>query len=506
MESLTPPPLTRGIIEFVAISWTTGSIVGCQLTYPWWMWLMILIAATPWLVLAVSNRQGRLLSVVLACGLLAAGRAAHTTQVMSQDSIEHWVGASHCGPARLLLRTGAIRVDGQVDCDVLSWCEPPPKDSWHAASGTLVLRSYGTSVSPGSIIDVTGRIRTGLGRDGRRVSMTTFSQLHCHLIRPPPTWRRWLTLIRRHVSTALLASPLSSDIPQSAVSAIVLGYRDARWKKMSEPFRSTGTAHLLAVSGLHLAVLCGFVLVMMRWSGLLIRRGFFAVVLVTIMMLCVAQVRTPLFRAGFMVIVISILASVRWRLQPGSVLAIAALVIEYAYPRIVLDVGFQLSFGVVAGLVYLLPIWSHRVSISGLRQSSFGNTIRVTCVAWLVATPLAAHHFGMYSLIGIPATILLFPLVSSILIVGYLRILIFWWDWPSSIAASILNLLSDFLWNTVLFLDQIPGAGLTVIPPSWMFVVVVECVVIITIASHHRRVRLIGVCIIATFWLFASLS
>jgi ComEC/Rec2-related protein len=488
----------------MAISWTIGSIIGCQIGYPWWMWLILLVASMPWLILASSRRHVRIVVLILACGLFSIGRAAHRTQVVAPNAIQQWVGSSHGGPARVLLRVGQVQSDGQMNCDVLAWHEPNPVDLWNESNGTLLLRSHGVVVLSGSIIDVTGRIRTGLGRDGRRVSMTVFSESHCHTIHPPSSWVAWLRFIQNGVASTLLSQPLSSDIPQSATSAIVLGYRDTLWKKMSTPFRSTGTAHLLAVSGLHLAILCGFVLITTRWSGVFIRRGFIMVVLVTIMMLCVAQVRTPLSRAGFMVIVASTLASIRWRLSAGSVLALAAISIEYAQPRIVLDVGFQLSFSVVAGLIYLVPLWSHRVSTVGVTPSRIGSSIRATTVAWLIATPLSAHHFGMYSLLGIPATIVLFPLISGILIVGYLRILVFWWDWPHSLAAWILNTLCDVLWNTVRVFDQIPGSGIEINPPNWWWVAIMELLAIIIVVCRSQQTRCLGVFALVVLWFLAT--
>jgi hypothetical protein len=110
----------------------------------------------------------------------------------------------------------------------------------------------------------------------------------------------------------------------------------------------------------------------------------------------------------------------------------------------------------------------------------------------------------MYSLLGIPATIVLFPFISGILIVGYLRILVFWWDWPHSLAASILNTLCDVLWNTVRVFDQIPGSGIEITPPSWWWVATMELLAVIIVVGRCQQTRCLGVFALVVLWVLAT--
>ncbi len=503
-------------MEWAAAAWTAGSIVGCGSDLPWWFWLVLMLAASPWLVVASMRRSVMMMALLVACLLLSAGRAARATQVVSSTDIRCWMGASQSGPARLRLQVGSRRGDGRRWCVVLAWNEldefNPVFDTeiqtstnrWHTASGQVLLKADGIALTTGSTIDASGRCRTGLGRDDRLATFEVFGTTHIQHVDSPPLWRRWIDGIRRRVCDVLSAPPLHRGHTRSVVSTIVLGHRDGLWNEVSRPFRTTGTAHLLAVSGLHLAVLCGIALTASRWCGTSIRRGSIMVVLVTAIMLVVAQVRTPLARAGLMVLVAAGFSSLRWRMSAGSVLALAAIAIEIENPRAVVDIGFQLSFTVVAALIYLFPAWSRRVAVVGIQRSAFIESTRATTTAWLVATPIAAHHFGMYSLLGIPATLLLFPMVAGILVIGYLRILLSAWIFASDGSAHVLNVVASVLWGSVLILDRMPGSGINITPPSWAWVLAAEMAGFGIMLGNRRTTRLLSGLGLVVLWLVAS--
>ncbi len=524
-------------MEWTAAAWTAGSVVGCGSGLPWWFWLVVMLAASPWLVAASMRRSMMMTALMVACLLLSAGRAARATQVVASTDIRCWMGASQSGPARLRLQVGSRRGDGRRWCVVLAWDEldrfnprtfhspersrcdvdkqaqrgivfdttiQPSTSRWHTASGQVLLRADGIALTTGSTIDASGRCRTGLGRDGRLATFEVFRTTHIRHVDSPPLWRRWVDEIRSRVCDVLSAPPLHGGHTRSMVSTIVLGHRDGLWNEVSRPFRTTGTAHLLAVSGLHLAVLCGIALTASRWCGTSIRRGSVMVVLVTAIMLVVAQVRTPLARAGLMVLVAAGLSSLRWRMSAGSVLALAAIAIEIENPRAVVDIGFQLSFTVVAALIYLFPAWSRRVAVVGIQRSAFVESTRATTTAWLVATPIAAHHFGMYSLLGIPATLLLFPMVAGILVIGYLRILLSAWVLASDGGAHVLNVVASVLWSSVLLLDRMPGSGIDIASPSWAWVIAAEMAGFDIMLGNRRTTRLLSGLGLVVLWLVAS--
>ena len=119
-------------------------------------------------------------------------------------------------------------------------------------------------------------------------------------------------------------SPIQSGINASIVSAIILGHRDEYWQEIALPFRDTGTAHLLAISGLHLAIVCGMVLLAARLFGFPPRRVVFIAIISTTLMLILADVRTPLARAGIMFLIATTLLGFRWRVSASTLLAVGS--------------------------------------------------------------------------------------------------------------------------------------------------------------------------------------
>jgi len=207
---------------------------------------------------------------------------------------------------------------------------------------------------------------------------------------------------------------------RALLTALLLGDRSALQDETRDNFARTGLMHLLAVSGLHV-LLVGMVLhqlllplvIRLRLphrEGEWIRTTVTLVILGTYMLVTgmSASVVRAVTMAGAM-----LLGHVLQRSSPAmNRLGLAALVLLLVRPTAVLDVGFQLSFSAVAGLVVLTPVlegifptWARtKAWIKPLQQS-----LTASIAATLGTGPVLAGVFGQLPLAGILLNVVAIP-------------------------------------------------------------------------------------------------
>ena len=497
------PPRTHGILVSTGVCWTLGSVVGCCSTLPWWIWFFLVVASVPWLMYVKSKRIG-FIWCVIASGLIASGRSAKIEQTRPPSDIAHWIGTDRIGP--ISVRCRIDRVIRPNLARAWSTAVENSQGEWDHATGRILIAGPLPTTHRGLEMTVRGRCRFIRNKQSKVVLIEIVKPSDVILIQTNQSIDRFILSVREAALNLVKEPPIQSGINASIVSAIILGHRDEYWQEIAPPFRDTGTAHLLAVSGLHLAIVCGMVLLIARLLGFPPRCVVVIAIIATTLMLIVADVRTPLARAGIMLLVATTLLGFRWRVSASTLLSMAAIAVQWVNPRAVLDPSFQLSFAVVAALIWVVPMWSRRITIDGMRPSKIGTTLRVTTTAWLTATPIAAHHFGQYSLLGIPATIVMLPQLATILCLGYTRLLFSWTESVSMVIGWLLNTTTSILWSTATTLKSIPSSSIMVDPPSWWWVLLAEICGVLLLTTPTWKCRFMSGVVLSALWLVATWS
>jgi competence protein ComEC len=167
----------------------------------------------------------------------------------------------------------------------------------------------------------------------------------------PGAWLESLRLRGRQVFARYL-QPRQADL----AAAVLLGLREQLDPDEMEAFQLTGTIHLLVIAGLHLSIIAG--LVGFVFSRLLPRRfAVPATAAFAIVYMLLVDAHPPIVRATVL-IVAACVAVYFGRYRTGfNVLALAGLIVLALNPTDLFNVGPQLSFLCVAGLMALGPWW-----------------------------------------------------------------------------------------------------------------------------------------------------
>lgn len=250
------------------------------------------------------------------------------------------------------------------------------------------------------------------------------------LLQPAPPTRLPLAQARQSLGQAIQAR-LGGDAGAIA-AALTVGDQGAIRPDLLEDMRVAGLAHILTVSGFHIGVAVGGLLVLFRrllalWPWLALRTSVTRIAAILAGLggtayAILSGAEPPAIRAAIAAwVVLAALILGRDPFAP-RLIAFAALLILLARPESLVSPSFQLSFAAVTALAMLarsrLGGAVRRSEADGPLMAAArmaGALVAAGLVAELVLTPIALHHFGRAGAYGVIANILAVPLTSFLI-------------------------------------------------------------------------------------------
>ncbi len=266
-------------------------------------------------------------------------------------------------------------------------------------------------------------------------------------------WRAPFMIIKKYFQKSFRKMFTPS---QSAVlEGMLLGDRSAIPEDILNAYRSTGIAHILVISGLHMNLIITFV------SAIAIRipirqrtRIFFiGCVIVTYVLMIGAPVSA--IRASVMGIAVVAQTFIGRRVQSLRLLLFIAVIMIAINPLILLyDIGFQLSFVATAGIIVLqkriqkyIPLWVPQY---------MQELIAVSTAAIITTTPVSIWYFKIFSPIAIIVNAIVVPLVPLILMAGVVTTALVEFTGVQRIALPLGEAI-EILNQYIVWISQIPG-------------------------------------------------
>ncbi len=246
--------------------------------------------------------------------------------------------------------------------------------------------------------------------------------------------RPWIGNVRSQMRTRLdqLAWDYLTPDQAAFASAIMLGNREQLSPERRERFLRTGTAHLLAISGLHVGILASSFFLLLRLGWLNRRQCLWATVLFVLGYAWLVEFRPPVMRATVLIVVFSLGRLFGQRGYGFNLLALAAIIVLVFNPRDLFNLGAQLSF-LAVGTLISAQVWIFPPPSCDPLQRLIANTrpwpikvlrgigraVRTAYLAsifiWLAAMPLVAYHFHVVAPVGMVINpLLLIPLAFAL--------------------------------------------------------------------------------------------
>jgi competence protein ComEC len=395
------------------LSWPLllGLLLGCTLA-PSPM-LPSLAAAT--LCAALARARARPAPLALACAALLLGWCAP--------------GLAPVGPAvedRLALHGTvlALRSDGAQL--VALRAVAPEGQAWRSTHGRLLVDFGDAEPTPGTRV-----LAWGQARPLRR----------CLLPGSPDAGRvAWLAGARARLAATRwapvgVAPPSRPEPPpcrhRGVLRALALGDRSQLPEGLEPLLRSTGTSHLLAISGLHLGLVAG----LLGWLGSRLARllclrldrsrpwlpGAGLMLMGALAYGHLAGWPVSAVRAALMLLGVALALALERGRDPRQLLGLAAFATVLGEPALAATASWQLSFGALLGLVLLAPRLVRAVPPDlhpVLDRIAQGGA--ATVAATIGTLPAAAWWFQELALTAVPANLVALPLIGLVATPGAL--------------------------------------------------------------------------------------
>lgn len=356
---------------------------------------------------------------------------------------------------------------------------PPELHAGRTTEVSGVLAPPRPALAPGLFDYATYLCRQGVHFQLRAASPGDW-QLFAGAITPPFT-DRFVAWAQR-----TLQRGLPEDESQRLLWAMTLGWRTALTNEVSERFMRSGTMHIFAISGLHIALIAGILISLVR--VLQVPRAWCGAVVIPLVWFYTAATgwQPSAVRATVMMSVII----GGWALRrPGDLLnslAAAGGLILLWDPRQLFQASFQLSFFVVLSIALLLPPleklrdrllrtdpflppellprWQQRLNVP-LRWLT--TAAATSAAAWLGSLPLTAHYFHLFSPVTLLANVVIVPL-ATLTLMSSLGSLVTG-AWLPALAELFNHSAWFWMWGMIHVSEtatRLPGAFAYVKPPS----------------------------------------
>lgn len=304
-------------------------------------------------------------------------------------------------------------------------------------------------------------------------------QLEPHSLDRESAWIRAVSGVRQRLLQQIEGDGANAT-GRAVLGALLLGEIDPSLRDTRSAFQRAGTAHLLAISGFHLAVLCGLGLLLVRLTGDRGRLEAIVVGVLVLSLLVLVPARVPIVRAGVLVLALLLGDALGRRYDRLTMLGWITIGLFLWPPMDVFSLGAQLSVGITALLIWLASVrhpWVSPPVIRGVKRRRERVDVRmfkclrsyvVICVlCWALALPVVAAHTGTVSLVGPVATVLVTPAIVLLLALGYLALLIGLLNaaagvWLFAQLARVSQVTAEFVEH----IAGAPGMNLEMTPPS----------------------------------------
>jgi len=424
---------------YLSVAWVVGIFLGSKFNPPL---ALVLAGLIPLPLLLFFRQQLKTIVLTSLCLVTLVGGAlcfqsslplideSHLQFYNDQETVEIR-GMISDYPAEVRDKTTHLR---------LTASEIKVNDEWQPVSGKALLFVPRYPVYEyGDVLRVSGELETppqlnGFDYKDYLAHREIFSTMLYPTIKIQDRGQGSTLLTGIYSLRSRLSRTMASILPEpkaSLAQGVILGIRGNIPAAVRDSFVKSGTAHLLAISGLHLSIVAGILLSL--GIGLFGRRHYLYVWLalsVIWLFALLTGMNPPIVRGAIMASLFLTAELLGRQRSAFTALAFAAAIMVGLSPHILWDASFQLSFLAMTGLIFLAPplmALGRRGVKATLGESRAAGTasiitdsFAITASAVIAVWPLIAHYFGIVSLVSLPATLFSLPALPAVIVTGVL--------------------------------------------------------------------------------------
>ncbi|PRP67305.1 ComEC/Rec2 family competence protein [Nonlabens agnitus] len=270
----------------------------------------------------------------------------------------------------------------------------------------------------------------------------------------------WYVRYRNKLLQDLENSNLTSD-SRSLVEALVLGQRQNVDPTITQNFRDAGVIHILALSGLHVGILLLILQFCLKWLKRWPYGIWIQTIVILVLLWCFAfltGMSPSILRAVTMFSFVAIGMNINRNRSVFHSLTISAFCLLMYDPRLLFQVGFQLSYTAVLAIVLLQPLFMRLFPrIKYWLPNKMVQIFTVTLAAQIGVAPLSVYYFHQLPLAFLVGNLVLLFVLPVILALSLSYIALLQLGGPVSYLGELLNFIFESIISFVSYISSFKG-------------------------------------------------
>ncbi len=296
-----------------------------------------------------------------------------------------------------------------------------------------------------------------------------------------------VTSLKRMQESFLATIFLYVSEPSASLASGMLFGDSSMSKELVQTFRVAGLSHIIVLSGFNIAVLIGFVVLILRFLPLTFRVIGAATFVILFVLMVGAEV--SIVRASIMsfVALAALLVGRAYTARHALLLSLLAIIL-YEPEHLLHDVSLHLSFLATAGIVYTSD--GLQMLFARVRQKGYREILTTTLAAYLATLPYILYTFGTISVYALFANMIVLPLVPLIMVLTFFTMV----SAPlSTLLGGIFGFTTSLLGDFVIFIarlvESLPFASVTfsITPEVMVVLYVLLTVVFVVLVSRKKK-------------------
>lgn len=298
---------------------------------------------------------------------------------------------------------------------------------------------------------------------------------------------------------------IKNDEAFAVASTLVLGYRADLSKETLSAYSKTGTIHALSVSGAHVGIIFFLLNAMLSFldrNKLLKLIKLFIICCLIWYYALLTGFSSSVLRSAIMITIFILAKSFNRSNNNYNILAFTAFILLFYNPFYIWDVGFQLSFIAVFGLIYLQPKIYKWLYFKNKWADKLWSAIALSLAAQLATFPLSVfyfHQFPVYFLLGnifilLPLIILMYLGIGILILKVYFLAPIFEW-------------IISFTNHGLKYIADLPFSGITSIwLNGWQLLLLCIAIILLIYAlvNYQKKLVLFAICLLIAFQTYTA--
>lgn len=256
---------------------------------------------------------------------------------------------------------------------------------------------------------------------------------------------------------SILKKYIGKDTERAIAEALLIGYRDNLDRDLVQAYSNTGVVHIIAISGLHLGMIYGLLLFLLKPLDKRKRIRWLKPIIIIISLWAfsfIAGASASVLRAAVMFSFICAGDHFNKNANIINSLAASAFCLLCYDPFMLWDVGFQLSYAAVISIVLFMKPIENLLYIKNKTVSKLWSLCAITLAAQIFTTPLVMYHFHQFSNLFLLSNLIAVPLSSLILFAEILLCLISPLTWLSVQLGKLIVILIGWMNSFIQYIDH----------------------------------------------------